>query len=119
MLALGVLVGDEVTELWLAAESEFNEVAGVGGDAASDSEHPCDFFAFEFGVDLVDGFPVLELSLAFECSSSRSLPPLSSFNASAASNDLRCIPISTIQMIIIEIKLKLEFFPQLKYIHKP
>lgn len=110
VLALGVLVGDEVTELWLTALSEFSDVAGVGGEAAIDSEHPCDFFVFEFGVDLVDGFPVLELSLAFECSSSRSLQPLSSFNASAASNDLRCMPIEIIQMIITEIiRIKLVF----------
>lgn len=44
------------------------------------------------GVDLFDGWPGLEISLVFECSSSRSLPPLSSFNASAASIDLRCMP---------------------------
>lgn len=109
MFTLGVFVGDEVTcdvdaleefgviELWLTALSEFIDVAGVGGDA-SDSEHPCDFF--DFGVDLVDGFPVLEMSLAFECSSSRSLPPLSSFKASAASNDLRCMPIMLFQTTI-------------------
>lgn len=70
--------------------SEF-DVAGVDGDA-SESE-PCGRFDFPFGLDFDDGFPLLEISLAFECSSSRSLPPLSSFNASAASNDLRCIPI--------------------------
>lgn len=103
-LMFGVVLGDDVTcdvdavddvgvtdVLWLTL-SELN-VAGVcdePGDA-SDSV-ACVLFVFEFGVDLLDGFPVLEMSLAFECSSSRSLPPLSSFNASAASNDLRCIP---------------------------
>lgn len=95
----GVLLGDVVTcvvdvnefgvaELWVRL-SEF-DVAGVVGDA-SDSE-PCDFFDLEFGVDFVDGFPMLEISLPFDCSSSLSLAPLSSLNASAASNDFRCIP---------------------------
>lgn len=37
--------------------------------------------------------PELEISLAFDAVSSRSLVPLSSFfNASAASNDFLCIP---------------------------
>lgn len=120
VLALGVPVGNEVTcdvdahdefgvteLLWLTAVSvEFNDVTGVGGDA-SDSEHPCDFFVLEFGVDFVDGFPVLEMSLAFECSSSRSLPPLSSFNASAASNDLRCMPVFIKRKWIGSIKIGL------------
>lgn len=102
VLVDGVVLGDDVTcdvdtldvdvgvtEWWLTP-SEF-DVAGVCGDVcASDAR---DFFDFEFGVDLVDGFPVLDVSLAFDCSSSLSLPPLSSFNVSAASNDLRCIPI--------------------------
>lgn len=44
------------------------------------------------GISIFGG-PVLEISLAFEAVSSRSLAPLSSFfNASAASKDLRCMP---------------------------
>lgn len=102
VLADGVVLGDDATcdvdtldvdvgviELWLTP-SEF-DVAGVSGDVCASDER--DFFDFEFGVDLVDGFPVLDVSLAFDCSSSLSLPPLSSFSVSAASNDLRCIPI--------------------------
>lgn len=44
------------------------------------------------GINIFGG-PVLDISLAFEAVSSRSLAPLSSFfNASAASKDLRCMP---------------------------
>lgn len=102
MLTLGALLGDRtpsdvnepevvgVTELWLL--SGFDDV-GVFGDA-NDSD-VFDFLDFDDGVNFVDGLPGLLMSvtsLAFDCSSSLSLPPLSSFNASAASNDLRCIP---------------------------
>lgn len=101
VLADGVVLGDDVTcdadaleddvgviELWLTL-SEF-DVVGVDGDVSASDAY--DFFDFEFGVDFVDGFSVLEISLAFEYSSSV-WPPLSSFSVSAASNDLRCIPI--------------------------
>lgn len=134
VLTAGVLVGDEatcdvdahdefgVTELWFML-SEF-DVAGVDGDA-SESE-PCGRFDFPFGLDFDDGFPLLEISLAFECSSSRSLPPLSSFNASAASNDLRCMPIliltsigerkKNISNLIFGFHFSYYFFPSTKQI---